>query len=64
MKKEQGLFVFTAIIVHCQLAKRMGVSQQTISKFETRKVTSRIDFVERLLKTMGYTIKIERVKEA
>ena len=49
-------------VTQAEPARRIGIPQQAISRLETGKVTPRLDFVEKLLKAMGYRIKLEKVR--
>ena len=41
-----------------ELAKKIGVKQQIISRFETGKVNPRIDFVQKIVKAMDKKIEL------
>ena len=43
-------------MTQAQLAKKIGISRQALSKLERGKINSRIDLVEKVLKSIGYTI--------
>ncbi len=47
-------------LTQTELAKRLGIKQQALSRFERGKINPRIDFIERILDFLGYTVVLKK----
>lgn len=50
-------------LTQTDLAKKLGLTQQTISRLEKNKINPSLGFVKENLKKLGYKIKIEKTEE-